>query len=338
MKMKTIINSLLSGVIVLLAPSFFSCAPPVHTAKPTIEGAVRISDAGCFGCHDTYREGICLNIKESFLKSVHGRIASFETPGVEKGCESCHGPGSKHVETQDPAMIFSFKEGKLTPAQRSEICLQCHTQMNWKCSEHSGHDVSCTDCHSIHKPQVEKLLSKPEPALCLDCHKNIQAKLMMPNHHPIWEEQKTGRKRVVCSDCHEPHGSPVKGLKTDERLNDLCLKCHARYQGPFVFEHEPVLEDCCICHDPHGSIADNLLKQNEPFLCLQCHQFHFHLGKKGYEGVVPVGPPKNYTTFTSTYDSWKIAWSTRCTQCHTQIHGSDLPSQSVPGSGRALTR
>jgi DmsE family decaheme c-type cytochrome len=331
--MKKISYATFSGILLAAITFLFSCSLPSNYSKPSIEGAVRVSDETCYGCHNI--------MEEPFKKSIHGRIATFETVGVEKGCESCHGLGSMHAETGDPAKILSFKENRLTSDQKSELCLQCHTQMNWRSSEHPAQDVSCTDCHSIHSPKAGKLLVRSEPSLCFACHQNIQAKIMLPNHHPIWEGQKTGRKRMVCSDCHEPHGSVVRGLKTDERLNDLCLKCHARYQGPYVFEHEPVTEDCCICHDPHGSIADNLLKQNEPFLCLQCHQFHFHAGKKGYEGTVPekaLSSYSNYTEITSNYHSWKAAWTTKCTQCHTQIHGSDSPSQSVPGRGEALTR
>jgi DmsE family decaheme c-type cytochrome len=316
--------------ILLFIVLFISCSFRPNFSKPDIEGAVRVSNETCYGCHDT--------MKKIFQNSIHDRIAPFETGGIEKGCEACHGAGSKHAESGDPALIFSYNGKNLTPGQQSYLCVQCHTRMNWQSSEHPAHDVSCTDCHSIHTPQTGKLLAKSEPSLCFDCHQHIRAKIMMPNHHPIWEGEKTGRKRMTCSDCHDPHGSAVDGLKTDERLNDLCLKCHARYQGPYVFEHEPVIEDCCICHDPHGSIADNLLKQNEPFLCLQCHQFHFHTGKQGYDGTVPPTGSRNYTAVTSTHDSWKIATTTRCTQCHTQIHGSDLPSQSVPGSGGALTR
>jgi DmsE family decaheme c-type cytochrome len=328
--MKKIIYTAFSGLIILSTTFFISCALNTQVSKPTIEGAVRVSNEACYACHETIK---------TFKNSIHDRIASFETGGIEKGCESCHGPGSKHVETGDPTKILSFSEkGLLTSDQKSELCLQCHTMMSWRCSEHPAQDVSCTDCHSIHGPKIGKLLVKPEPSLCFDCHQNIQARIMMPNHHPIWEGQKTGRKRMVCSDCHEPHGSAVRGLKTDERLNDLCLKCHARYQGPFVFEHDPVEEDCCICHEPHGSVADNLLKQNEPFLCLQCHQFHFHAGKMGYEGTIPPTGSLNYTTVTSTYHSWKSAWTTKCTQCHSEIHGSDSPSQSVSGRGGALTR
>ena len=34
---------------------------------------------------------------------------------------------------------------------------------------------------------------------------------------------------------------------------------------------------------------------------------------------------------------FNIAFTTSCTQCHIKIHGSDLPSQTVPGMGRGLT-
>ena len=52
-----------------------------------------------------------------------------------------------------------------------------------------------------------------------------------------------------------------------------------------MFEHAPVTESCLTCHRPHGTVANNLLKQGEPFLCLQCHEMHFHNAR-----LSPTGP------------------------------------------------
>ena len=35
---------------------------------------------------------------------------------------------------------------------------------------------------------------------------------------------------------------------------------------------------------------------------------------------------------------YKRAYTTKCTQCHVYVHGTDLPSQTVPGQGNALMR
>ena len=128
-------------------------------------------------------------------------------------------------------------------------------------------------------------------------------------------------------------------LRTDETLNELCYKCHADKEGPFAFEHAPVVENCTICHDPHGSVADNLLKQNQPYLCLQCHGMHFHSAIKpdtvwlqahGASGAPIATAPEEH--------SMQMIMTTRCTECHPSIHGSDLPSLAAPGGGSRLTR
>jgi DmsE family decaheme c-type cytochrome len=303
-------------------------------ALSTIQGAEYVGSETCAGCHD--------ELSTKFMSSIHGRIASFEISKMPKGCESCHGPGSKHAETGDPENILRFKN--LSSAQKSGICLQCHAKHHWDTSEHSLNDVSCTDCHKIHDGKEPTLLAKSEPQLCFNCHKDIRNKTLYPSRHPIWDEERTGRKRMTCSSCHDVHGSPVKSLKTEERVNDLCLRCHARYQGPFIFEHQPVVEDCTICHDPHGSVANNLLKQNEPFLCLQCHEFHFHAGKESGVGepeylnnLLNSAKEPPYTGPFPPY-GFRMAFTTKCTQCHPRVHGSDYPSLSVPGQGKALTR
>jgi hypothetical protein len=63
---------------------------------------------------------------------------------------------------------------------------------------------------------------------------------------------------------------------------------------------------------PHGSTDHNLLKVREPFLCMQCHEGH-------------------RTSSAGSLES-KGAFYTRCTDCHSQIHGTDIPSAT--GSGR----
>lgn len=314
---------------------------------PKIDGATTVGDKACAQCHEA--------MMTPFAQTVHGRLADFEVMGGAKGCEACHGPGSLHAESGDTGKIFAF--GKLAADQASAICLKCHSVnglMEWHGNSHALHDVACTDCHKIHQGAnpVKKSLKQTEPGLCYSCHREYQAKASFPSHHPVKEG------KMSCTSCHEPHGSGQKLLKSDERPNDLCLNCHARYQGPFVFEHSPVEEDCMICHDPHGSVANNLLKQNEPFLCLQCHESHFHATRTGssyttglntiafdgtkLDGATASGVANatNSVGFTNTHgtDAWAQAFGTRCTVCHSKVHGSDLPSQTAPAVNSTDTR
>lgn len=142
---------------------------------------------------------------------------------------------------------------------------------------------------------------------------------------------------MTCQDCHEVHGGDNKyAMSSDSR--ELCLTCHAAKEGPFVFEHDPVNEDCAICHSPHGTTANNLLSQSEPALCMSCHPMHFHTTLTAMEGTfqAPLFPNDPNRGGTTTLDGFKKGMLTKCTQCHNAIHGSDVPSQGIGSS--ALTR
>ena len=293
---------------------------PIEEAIPKVaKGAKYVGSKACADCHD--------DIVDSFKNTIHGRISSYESKvvGVKAGCEACHGPASKHIDNEDPSEIISFKSKKLTPQEKSAICLRCHTSgdvADWRGCRHEMSNVACTDCHVIHKNTGKYSLVEKEPQLCYRCHQKQRAQAYMPSHHPIKEG------KMVCTDCHNPHSSTNRWmLRTEERVNDLCFKCHADKEGPFVFEHAPVVENCLICHEPHGTIANNLLKQNEPFICLQCHHIHFHAGLEAHEsyGIGKVNAIQQVMT-------------TKCTECHSQIHGSNLPSNTRAGMGRRLTR
>ena len=261
---------------------------------------------------------------QGFAHTIHARILGFETPTGKVGCEACHGDAAEHLESGEATSLTRFGEDSETDTAACLACHARHTIKEWDVSAHAD-ELSCTDCHSIHT-------DKGPENKCADCHYDVQAAMRAPSHHPVPEG------KMSCASCHNVHAANESALKTDERTNDLCLECHSAKQGPFVFEHDPVMEDCLLCHSPHGSVADNLLTANEPFLCLQCHEFHFHAGLEANEedGEQMVGG-KPYNNVMGEH-GYQQAFSTKCTQCHTQIHGSDLPSQGVTSRGQSMTR
>lgn len=299
----------------------------------------------CATCHE--------DTAQQFDRSAHGKLSTFEQRGLHTGCESCHGVGAKHVESGSASDIRVFTAAATRDS--TEVCLSCHRQdsaMNWAGSEHAATGVACTSCHRVHQsrqvvpvgpvgegrrlhanaPADKGSLDGPQSELCFRCHPEQRSKMMLSSRHPVREG------RMTCSSCHDPHGGEpgVAMVRTSERVNDLCLTCHASKQGPFIFEHQPVQESCLTCHDPHGTAANNLLKQGEPFLCLQCHEMHFHSARvtPGTPFFLPAGGSTNPNGVTG----FQQAYNTKCTACHSRIHGSDLPSQGVTGGGKALTR
>lgn len=283
------------------------------------KNAKMIGDEACLDCHD--------EVAAAFRTNVH--LQNAETPGFV--CESCHGPGALHEAEGDQETMYNPATEYSSVAENR--CLDCHNGGQFQAvSGNAHHEVAdgCSDCHAVHG-NAENLLKRQGQALCLDCHSAIAAQLRLPSHHPVLEGM------MDCQSCHNPHGDINQFAVTGEN-RELCLSCHPQHEGPFVYEHDPVNEDCGICHNAHGAVANNLLVQNEPALCLNCHSMHFHTSITGYDGefTPPLNPERG--AFTSSLDSWKAAMTTNCTQCHSQVHGSDLPSQGITSQGGSLTR
>ncbi len=305
---------------------------PVREYEKLIVGRLDAQYVGTQNClsachyHDT--------IRRNFEASTMGVQLTRKSGMPVVNCESCHGPGSLAIEGLTPEKVAEdAKEGKQTacnydtfidiknlpPQAQSLICLKCHTANatfnlhNWNAGAHAISDVSCIDCHNICKTFKKggpDLTVKPRDtaAMCYKCHQEVIAAFSLPSRHPVPE------KRIFCTDCHDAHGTTNDKLLKKPTIKEACTQCHAEKEGPFAFEHADTTEDCKTCHSPHGSVNDKLLLLREPFLCLQCHSGH-------------------RTSSTSTAES-KSARFTRCTDCHSQIHGTDIPSAS--GEGRFI--
>jgi DmsE family decaheme c-type cytochrome len=207
--------------------------------------------------------------------------------------------------------IISFR--KNDPGRRVEennaICLGCHQKGDrtyWSGSTHETRGVACTECHTIMQAVSRKanLKTETEPETCFQCHKDRRAQMFRSSHMPLREG------KIVCSSCHNPHGTATEALLIEGSINDNCYKCHAEKRGPFLFEHTPVRENCLNCHDPHGSVNEYLLKVSRPRLCGECHTVD--------HGNLIAGGPRV-----------EQAFSRSCQNCHTKVHGSNSPSGAL---------
>ncbi len=86
---------------------------------PPPQAATYVGADTCIGCHDA--EG------KFIAKTPHGKSENPRSPAAAHGCESCHGPGSAHVE--DPSKPGSIKRfPQMSPRDVSDTCLTCHSR------------------------------------------------------------------------------------------------------------------------------------------------------------------------------------------------------------------
>jgi len=274
------------------------------------------------GCHT--HDKLALDFKSS---TMGDQLAQSSSGMMIVDCESCHGPASELMDAmqgldvnKDGAEILRVHKenlldySTLPSGAMSLICLKCHTSNatfnihNWNASVHALNGTSCSSCHPIHAGSDLVLKPQETSSRCLGCHIDVSARLSLPSHHPIKEG------KMYCHDCHQPHGTenPKQLRAMTER--ETCGRCHTEKTGPFLYEHADNTEQCSTCHNQHGSPNNNMLKLPVTFLCKQCHAQHRISGLAASD----IG-----TRFT------------RCTDCHSMIHGSDTPGTATGG---ALTR
>jgi DmsE family decaheme c-type cytochrome len=195
---------------------------------------------------------VCKTCHEELYQKNFEHTPHFKTTLEDgHGCESCHGPGSLHVEGGgDVSKIISFKT--LSKNEANGRCLSCHgakhEQRHFSASSHNNNDVGCIDCHSPHHAkESEHLLARAQPDLCYGCHTSAKSDFAKAYHHRVNEGL------VQCSDCHNVHGTTtLRQVRALPSGDAICTKCHADKGGPFVYEHVPVkTEGCTSCHTPH---------------------------------------------------------------------------------------
>lgn len=307
------------------------------------EDLVLTGDAVCTRCHDE---------SESYPVLAIGKTRHAPAPGVAgPTCISCHGESKRHVgnlkqagEKGRPLPDRTFarpvmatptanyverflqpagRRSRTAVADRNDACIGCHQgglRTHWQGSAHETRDVACTSCHQIHTQHDRVRERVTQPQVCFTCHKEQRSQVSRVSHHPVNEG------KVACSDCHNPHGSAGVRMLVRDTVVDTCYACHMEKRGPFLFNHQPVTDDCTICHNPHGSTTANLLKARSPFLCQQCHEPTSHRGNI----------PGLLAGAGNAAGTRGLVQARGCLNCHTNIHGSNNPLNNA--ESRSLRR
>jgi len=203
-----------------LALFLISCSttPGTVVAPLEIPGAHCVGNHACLDCH--------ADLVRQFPGSPHARVHFENADRVgETGCESCHGPGSKHVETGGAKFIIN-------PGKDPTSCFQCHLNVQGEFSLPQHHPVleghmNCVQCHDPHggdifKPRGGLAMARQDES-CAQCHRD-QTRPFVFEHEAL---------REGCATCHNPHGSINQKMLVASDPN-LCLRCHAQVQGPGV--------------------------------------------------------------------------------------------------------
>ena len=196
--------------------------------------------------------------------TCHDSLYAAKSKNAHKGisCETCHGPGDKHV--QDPATNILNK-----PSER-EFCGKCHMKniarpAFLKQIDITKHNIGkkCVTCHNPHSPAFYQIDSgnggkgnanKITDATCGSCHNDIFA-----------YKSKGVHKSNECQNCHGAGDKHIQDPSANKLVKPsgrpFCAKCHGKGIAPAsskitqvdVNEHNPGM-DCKECHKPHSPL------------------------------------------------------------------------------------
>jgi predicted CXXCH cytochrome family protein len=211
---------LVPGLISLLLNACSSLTGGTVVSPLEIPGATWVGNRACYECHTNY--------VRAFAASPHARI-HFDAakPVGDAGCESCHGPGSKHSAVGGGRGRFI-----LNPGKNPDACFQCHLETRAEFNLPQHHPViegrmNCVQCHDphggdIYKPAGGLAMARLNES-CAQCHREFSRPLVF-EHEAL---------RESCTVCHNPHGSINRKMLVNSDAT-LCLRCHAQIQGPGV--------------------------------------------------------------------------------------------------------
>lgn len=243
------------------------------------------ANSRCIECHST-------NVRKNFKQ----KSSSFDTEwsDIGVGCESCHGPASRHIELANTDRLKVDSSG-FSKTEKSRLSWEFRGTDNIASpsgSKDQSYVDTCGGCHSRRasfgdvKPLAPyhdqyRLALLDQGLYFADGQINDEVFVM-----GSFLQSKMQRKGVTCNNCHNVHSG-----KLIAEGNALCTQCHKASSFDTLAHHRHQAgstgAQCVNCHMPerlymsvdlrrdHGfSIPDPGLSitSNAPNACTSCHQ------------------------------------------------------------------
>jgi predicted CXXCH cytochrome family protein len=203
----------------------------------------------CASCHSTNLQKIY-----SFASDAYATTWT----DINVGCESCHGPGSKHIsylQSPDYARGERLPNSALTysrdtlPKQQLNTCAPCHARKA---------DISANLL------RTDELLDDLIPQVISTEFYHADGQIREEDYeYGSFTQSKMYHLGVRCSNCHNPHSEKL--VKTG---NDLCMSCHVpKYNTKEHTFHALNTEasQCVSCHMTTQTYMGNDVRRDHSF-------------------------------------------------------------------------
>ena len=294
------------------------------TTAPSVEQAF-VGTNQCFVCHrpqtntwsetnhahafthlpEKYRnDNDCLKCHVTGFGNPRGYVAGTDKDLLMVGCESCHGPGARHVDAAQRFVLASTpdEESRIEKEMREtvvktptdEVCIACHK----------------TQAHGSHPP-FEDTLPAPAAGSSADQSNRVSPVTRRFASTAPQTRYVPGYSVKTCGSCHydqyrqwrsEKHSALAESLPAKYATDQDCRKCHidsgfANSSIPTDLPHTQLGVSCESCHGPalehiqfnvkfiHGpplgprleQAARHSIQKGKPTAaCSQCHVRHSH--------------------------------------------------------------
>lgn len=200
--------------------------------------------SNCQNCHGS-------QVQVSY--SLRQKYYSTEYRSLTINCESCHGPGKRHIQLAQSGKIETLKNvamkslSTLSKQQSLKTCLQCHAtkdviQEGYLPGKKLEHYYSLKFPMLAQSPYLEdgrvRAFAYQQNHLYSDCYLNGS---------------------MTCVDCHEPHSQKYRDINGKKLQNEFdngqCTGCHAsKAESPERHSHHKADSAgnlCTSCHMPY---------------------------------------------------------------------------------------
>ncbi len=179
---------------------------------------------------------------------------TFTEAGV--GCESCHGPASRHVALPKTAVfdkrLTIVNPSKLPAGIRTQICGSCHGRGETILAKDVDWPVGFLPGKALGQYQ------KAAPHVAEE-RAEFYADQTLDRHHQEyndWQQSIHAQKGVSCTSCHYVHqlGLPPTQFQTVGAGSGQCLSCHTGNTNKFAHAIHS-FSNCIGCHMPRITMS-----------------------------------------------------------------------------------